>query len=80
MYDICITFSRSKDFEQESVDKVVYTDSHGSEITVSGDELLTHRFPIQSDLGVLLIHSPEKTSTVSWKDIRSISISEPEEL
>lgn len=80
MYDIRITFSRSKDFEQEDVEKVIYADADGNEITVAGEELLTHRFPIQGDLGVLLIYSSEKTSSISWKDIRSISVSEPDEL
>ena len=65
---------------QESVEKVIYTDADGNEIIVSGEKLLTHCFPIRGDLGVLLVQSPEKTSTVSRKDIRSISISEPEEL
>ena len=80
MYDICITFSRSKDFTQENVEKVIYTNRDGQVVTVSKEELLTHGFPIQNDLGVLKIQSPEKTSNVSWKDIRSISISEPDEL
>ena len=80
MYDICITFSRSKDFEQEDVETVIYTNAEGIEITVSGEKLLTHHFPISSDLGVLLVQSPQKTSSVSWKDIRAISFSVPDEL
>lgn len=80
MYDVRITFSRSKDFEQYSVEKMVYTDADGKEMQVSGKDLLTHRFPIRGDLGVLLVCSLEETSTVSWKDIRSITVSEPTEL
>lgn len=73
MSEICITFSSGKEFRQEDVTKVSYLDESENEVIVSGEGLYSHKFPIKGQEGVLMVYTETSSSTVRWKDIRSIT-------
>lgn len=70
MIKVVVTYAKGKDFERENVVKVSYKDESGTELTVEGDDILNHRFPLTMELQV---YSTDGSSTASCNGIRSIS-------
>lgn len=73
MIRIAVSYEKGNCYTCDDVTKIVYTDVIGSEITVEGNDLLTHHFPIGRTLWV---HSSNGTGSVSGTGIRAIDIYE----
>jgi hypothetical protein len=68
-------YGRGKDFERKKVTRVTYMQDD-EEVTVEGDDILTHRFPVAYDL---LVCAEDGQSTVSHQGLRAVSVfSEPD--
>lgn len=70
MIKLVAEYGRGKDFERSKVTQVLYVHD-GEEITVVGDDILTHRFPVSCDL---LVCADDGQSTVSHQGLRAISV------
>ena len=76
MIRLVAEYGRGKDFERMNVTRVIYMQD-AEEVTVEGDDILTHRFPVVYDL---LVCAEDGQSTVSHQGLRAVSVfSEPDE-
>lgn len=73
MIRISVSYERGDCYTCDDVTKIVYTDVIGTEMTVEGEELLNHHFPIGRTLWV---HSSNGTGSVSGSGIRAIDVYE----
>lgn len=70
MVKIEVTYARGKPFERKDVVKVAYTNEDNIEVVVEGPELLTHRFPLATEL---FVYATDGMSRVSCQGLRAIS-------
>lgn len=70
MIRLVAEYGRGKDFERCKVTRVSYMQDD-EEIIVSGDDILTHRFPVSCDL---LVCADDGQSTVSHQGLRAVSV------
>jgi len=76
MIKVQVVYGRGKPFERDNVTKILYANDDGVEVTVEGDDLLTHRFPTAKDL---VVYAEDGMSSVSCQGLRAISAFEIQE-
>lgn len=72
MYTLEFNYSDKRYYCYERVEQVTYLDMFGETIEVIGDEILKHKFPLNSDLHLL---SKDPSRIVSSEKLQSILVS-----
>ena len=73
LYNFLIWFADKSSYEMDNVIKVEFIDILGDEISVSGDNLLTYKYPTARELHFI---SENEAYTTAGKIIKSIKVTQ----
>lgn len=73
LYNFLIWFADKSSYEMDNVIKVEFIDILGDEISVSGDNLLTYKYPTTRELHFI---SENEAYTTAGKIIKSIKVTQ----
>lgn len=71
MIRLVVSYEKGNYYECDNVERIVYNDFVGNEVSVEGDALLSHHFPIGTTLWV---HTSTGASSVSGTGVRAIDV------
>ena len=71
MIHVVVSYDKGNSYSCDDVVEISYVTVLGEEVTVNGDDLLTHHFPIGR---TLWLRTSDGTSSVSGDGIRAIDV------